>query len=214
MLSSDTASGRIRRHRRTRLLLPILLALILLAALGAVGTALALVPDAVTGIGRTGSASPGTGSGSPGVSDGAVPAGTSVFDDVPAVTRLRPDLLQAVRDAARDAERDGTRFVVNSGWRSPALQERLFDDAVAEYGSRAEAARWVSTPATSLHVQGAAIDVGDWDAAAWLQEHGARYGLCQIYDNEAWHFELRPNSPQDGCPRKYWDPTDDPRMQR
>ena len=25
-----------------------------------------------------------------------------------------------------------------------------------------------------------------------VSEHGAKYGLCQIYDNEPWHYELRP----------------------
>lgn len=191
-------------------MLPVVLAVLLLASAGAVLTSLFLTPGTVTGLDdEAPAASDGTGA-----LDGDVPPGTTVFDDVPAVTRLRPDLLGAVRHAARDADAEGVRFTVNSGWRSPALQEQLLDEAVAEYGSRQEAARWVSTPETSLHVRGAAIDIGGWDAATWLQQNGARYGLCQIYDNEAWHFELRADAPQAGCPRKYWDPTDDPRMQR
>ena len=44
-------------------------------------------------------------------------------------------------------------------------------------------------------------------------EHGAGYGLCQIYDNEPWHFELRPDAVDHGCPDRYADPTQDPRMQ-
>ena len=47
-----------------------------------------------------------------------------------------------------------------------------------------------------------------WLAAGWLSGHGARYGLCQIYGNEPWHYELRSG----GCPPMYADPTDDPRM--
>ena len=31
-------------------------------------------------------------------------------------------------------------------------------------------------------------------ATAWLSEHGAAYGLCQIYGNEPWHYELRPDA--------------------
>ena len=51
-------------------------------------------------------------------------------------------------------------------------------------------------------------------AAEWLTEHGSAYGLCQIYANEPWHFELRPDAVLDGCPRTYADPTHDPRMQQ
>ena len=103
--------------------------------------------------------------------------------------------------------------IVNSGWRSPEYQDLLLHDAVATYGTEQEAARWVATAETSPHVQGAAVDVGSYDAVDWLAENGARYGLCQIYDNEAWHFELRPEAVDSGCPRKFFDPTYDPRMQ-
>ena len=40
------------------------------------------------------------------------------------------------------------------------------------------------------------------------------YGLCQIYGNEPWHFELRPDAVDHGCPPTYADPTHDPRMQQ
>ena len=63
-----------------------------------------------------------------------------------------------------------------------------------KYGSEAEAARWVATPDTSAHVSGDAVDIGPSAAAAWLSEHGAAYGLCQIYGNEPWHYELRPDA--------------------
>ena len=86
----------------------------------------------------------------------------------------------------------GSSSYVNSGWRSPEYQEQLLREAVSKYGSEAEAARWVATPDTSAHVSGDAVDIGPSDAAAWLSEHGAAYGLCQIYRNEPWHYELRP----------------------
>jgi len=150
--------------------------------------------------------------GARGDADGAIPDGTSVFDDtIPGVASLDPALLAALRRAATDAAGDGVRFVVNSGWRSPEYQERLLEQAIAEYGSREEAARWVATPATSAHVSGDAVDVGPSDAAEWLSAHGARYGLCQIYGNEPWHYELRPDAVDRGCPPMYADPTEDPR---
>jgi zinc D-Ala-D-Ala carboxypeptidase len=55
---------------------------------------------------------------------------------------------------------------------------------------------------------------GASDATAWLSEHGAEYGLCQIYGNERWHYELRPEAVGQGCPAMYADPTHDPRMQQ
>ena len=145
-----------------------------------------------------------------GEADGAVPDGATVFDDgIPGVANLDPALLGALRHAAADA---GVAFFVDSGWRSPEYQEHLLREAVSRYGSQEEAARWVAAPATSAHVSGDAVDIGPSDAAAWLSEHGARYGVCQIYGNEPWHFELRPAAGDHGCPRMYPDPTHDPRM--
>jgi hypothetical protein len=150
-----------------------------------------------------------------GEADGAVPDGTTVFDDaVPGVAKLDADLLGAVRQAATDAASDGVEFVVDSGWRSPEYQQHLLDEAVSEYGSEAEAARWVATPTTSAHVSGDAVDIGPADATSWLSEHGAAYGLCRIYGNEPWHYELRPDAGHNGCPPMYADPTHDPRMQQ
>jgi D-alanyl-D-alanine carboxypeptidase len=148
--------------------------------------------------------------------DGVLPDGVavSVFDEaMPAVGKLDPDLLDALRRAATAAEGDGVEFQVNSGWRSPDYQQRLLQDAVVEHGSQEEAARWVATAETSAHVSGDAVDIGPFDAAAWLSEHGAVYGLCQIYGNEPWHYELRLAAVDDGCPPRYADPTEDPRMQ-
>jgi hypothetical protein len=150
-----------------------------------------------------------------GEADSAVPAGTTVFDDdVPGVAKLDSALLGALRDAAMDASADGVELVVDSGWRSPAYQARLFREAISKYGSEQEAARWVATSNTSAHVSGDAVDIGPSAAAAWLSAHGAAYGLCQIYRNEPWHYELRREALAHGCPAMYADPTQDPRMQR
>ena len=146
---------------------------------------------------------------------GAVPDGVTVFDDeIPAVAKLDPALLRALRQAATDAAGDGVELYVDSGWRSAKYQEHLLRAAIAKYGSEKEAARWVAAPNTSAHVSGDAIDIGSSEAAAWLSEHGAEYGLCQIYRNEPWHYELRPKAVDHGCPPMYADPTHDPRMQQ
>jgi zinc D-Ala-D-Ala carboxypeptidase len=150
-----------------------------------------------------------------GEADGAVPDGATVFDDeIAGVANLDSDLLGALRQAAADAAHNGVELFVNSGWRSPEYQEQLLHDAASEYGSDEEAARWVAAPDTSAHVSGDAVDIGPSDAAAWLSEHGAWYGLCQIYSNEPWHYELRPEAIDDGCPPMYADPAHDPRTQQ
>ena len=96
-----------------------------------------------------------------GEADGAVPDGTTVFDDeIPGVAKLDPALLGALRQAATDAAGDGVEVLVDSGWRSPEYQEQLLHEAVSKYGSEAEAARWVATPNTSAHVSGDAVDIG------------------------------------------------------
>jgi LAS superfamily LD-carboxypeptidase LdcB len=122
--------------------------------------------------------------------------------------------LGALRQAAEAAAADGVTFYVDSGWRSRTYQVQLFRDAVSKYGTAGEAARWVAPPGTSAHEHGAAVDVGHADAVGWLSARGAAYGLCQIYANESWHYELRPEAATDGCPAQYPDATYDPRMQQ
>ncbi len=142
------------------------------------------------------------------------PKGAAASFDVrsPEVSRLDPALLSALVEAAEDAAGDGVVLHLTSGWRSEAHQERLFAQAVADHGSEAEAAQWVARPGTSVHETGGAVDIGPEAAWAWLGEHGATYGLCQVYDNEPWHYELRPDADEDGCPATYADPSEDPRM--
>ena len=147
--------------------------------------------------------------------DGALPDSVTVFDDeYPGVANLDPDLLQALRDASTDAADDGIELNVNSGWRSLEYQNQLLREAVSKYGSEREAARWVATADTSAHVSGDAVDLGPFDATAWLSDHGAQYGLCQIYRNKSWHYELRPQAIDRGCPPMYADSAHDPSMQR
>ncbi|WP_370329402.1 M15 family metallopeptidase [Mycolicibacterium hippocampi] len=124
---------------------------------------------------------------------GWLPDGTMIspFDTAnPILSQLDPALLQAVQDAARAAEAQGVPLMVTSGWRSRGFQQRLFDNAVQTYGSVDAAAALVATPEVSRHVTGQAIDIGPVEADRWLIANGRQFGLCQIYANEIWHFEL------------------------
>jgi zinc D-Ala-D-Ala carboxypeptidase len=136
-----------------------------------------------------------------GIADGYIGTNSVSVDDadLPAVSGLDRDLLEALRAATRDARADGVRLLITSGWRSRAYQQRLLDDAIDTYGSRAEARRWVATPDESAHVTGDAVDIGPTQAAYWMLQHGADYGLCQAYTNEIWHYELL-TQPGSDCP--------------
>ena len=125
--------------------------------------------------------------------DGSLPAGQTLtpFDiQNAAIYRLDPRLLAAVQNAATAAATDGITMTVTSGWRSAAFQQRLLDEGVQTYGSLAAAREYVQTPAESRHVTGEAVDIGGAGADRWLIANGPRFGLCQIYANESWHFEL------------------------
>jgi D-alanyl-D-alanine carboxypeptidase len=111
-------------------------------------------------------------------------------EDLPGLAKLDPDLLDAVLRAEKAAAEDGIRVRVTSGWRSRRYQEDLLDRAVATYGSREEALRFVALPDRSKHVTGDAVDIGPTDAAYWFAQHGAELGLCQTFANEVWHYEL------------------------
>jgi zinc D-Ala-D-Ala carboxypeptidase len=174
-----------------------------------------LRPEHPGPLGEIGGAAPNGRLGALGEADGAVPDGTTVFDDeVPGVAKLDSALLGALHRAAAHAAGDGVELYVDSGWRSPEYQEQLLREAISKYGSEEAATRWVATPETSAHVSGDAVDIGPSGAAAWLSAHGAAYGLCQVYRNEPWHYELRPQAIGRGCPAMYADPTHDPRMQQ
>lgn len=138
----------------------------------------------------------------PGADDGVIDASASAAisdTDLPAIARLDPALRAAVTAAESAAAGEGVTFEIMSGWRSRAYQERLFADAVETYGSTEVAAQYVAAPDRSRHVSGEAVDIGGVDAQFWLIARGAEWGLCQIYANERWHFELA-TTPGGTCP--------------
>ena len=92
----------------------------------------------------------------------------------------------AVRKAGR------WRGTVFSGYRPPWYQKRLFDQAVAKYGSVAEARKWVAPPGKSRHGkkggQGA-VDVTPSSSGAQLDQ--ASEQLFRPMSWEPWHVQLR-----------------------
>lgn len=111
---------------------------------------------------------------------------------------LEPASALAYTLAEREAHAQGVPLSITSGYRTPAEQQALWEDGVATYGPDG-ARRWVLPPEESTHVSGQAIDVGPWRGAQWLEANGYRWGLCRIFENEWWHFELA-TLPGASCP--------------
>jgi hypothetical protein len=115
------------------------------------------------------------------------------------IDALAPVLRGRLRKAMADAKAQGVPMRINSGRRSAAKQQRLFDEAIKKYGSYKAATRWVLPPDKSEHVHGRAVDIAPQSAMTWLERVGWKYGICRIYDNEPWHFEAL-RSPGKKCP--------------
>lgn len=134
--------------------------------------------------------------------DGYIAPGDTLplTSDKPAITKLNPTLLTALRSANRAAEdQRGITIKITDGWRSERYQDFLFEQAVQKYGSEDAASEWVKRGTESQHVSGDAVDVATADAMDFLNRFGNEWGLCQVYANEIWHFELR-TTPGVTCP--------------
>lgn len=88
----------------------------------------------------------------------------------------------------------GGRITLVSGYRSPQRQAQLWADALAKYGSAAEARKWVAPPEGavdgakgSMHTKGLAVDLGgDLQLAHLL---APKYGLYFPMSWEPWHVQ-------------------------
>ncbi|MFI1917696.1 M15 family metallopeptidase [Nocardia sp. NPDC020380] len=138
----------------------------------------------------------------PAVAANGTPAGANTATAIAAGAEgLDPELAAAYGQAAAEAQSEGVTLSITSGYRTPGEQEWLWEDGIRTYGSAEAARHWVLPPDESTHVTGHAIDVGPRAGAQWLEDNGNRWGLCRMYDNEWWHFELA-TRPGEGCPAR------------
>lgn len=117
------------------------------------------------------------------------------------ITGMTPDTQRALATVQEAARRDGITLTVNSGYRSAAYQQRVYDCWVRQLGSPTAARQRALPPQDSAHVAGYAMDVAPQKAAKWLEKTGGGYGFCRRYGNEAWHFEFQKSYRTDGCPQ-------------
>lgn len=83
------------------------------------------------------------------------------------------------------------QVLILSAYRSVEHQQRLWNDAVARYGSEAAARRWVAPPGRSNHNHGVAVDLHYVSSAAkrWVHDNAGRFGMRFPMDHEPWHIE-------------------------
>lgn len=107
-------------------------------------------------------------------------------------TELHPQVLARFLVAQAAAKEVGVEMHIDSGYRSVAMQESLFNRAIKEHKTPQEAIKWVLPGDLSRHPWGLALDVNlhhEKSGASWLEANGATFGLCRVYENEWWHFE-------------------------
>ena len=110
-----------------------------------------------------------------------------------AMTGLAPEFgsaLAALFQAAPPEVQQNLR--VTSAYRSPEVQERLWADALAKYGSEAAARKWVAPPGRSNHNHGAAVDFKFLDPSAqeWVHQNAGQFGMHFPMSHEPWHIEM------------------------
>ncbi|KQS64511.1 hypothetical protein ASG39_11185 [Rhizobium sp. Leaf371] len=83
------------------------------------------------------------------------------------------------------------QITITSGFRSVERQQQLWQQALAKYGSVAEARKWVAPPGNSQHNKGNAADLGYGSDAArkWTHDNASQFGLQFPLSNENWHIE-------------------------
>lgn len=114
-------------------------------------------------------------------------------------TGLDPDFASAIWRLTQDAHAAGYPLQITSAYRSPDVQARLYEQALAKYGSEKAARKWVAPPGRSQHNRGTAVDYAlngsllrdaSSPAAQWLSRNARKYGLDIPMSWEPWQVEL------------------------
>ena len=122
--------------------------------------------------------------------------GAAARDD--SFTGLDPEFAASVYGMVQDAHEAGIPLQITSAYRSPEVQARLYENALAKYGSPEAARKWVAPPGRSKHNSGEAVDFAldgslireaDSEAAQWIAANAAKYGLSVPMSWEPWQVE-------------------------
>ncbi|MBE9520880.1 MAG: M15 family metallopeptidase [Proteobacteria bacterium] len=117
---------------------------------------------------------------------------------------VTPETRNAFVEMARAAALDGVILLVDSGYRSPAYQRKIYQRKMQEGDDFYAIAHGVAPPGYSEHMLGTTLDLvpSKWTfnntpADKWLQENGARFSFSQSYPEktefgfawEPWHWK-------------------------
>lgn len=115
---------------------------------------------------------------------------------VPGSGATRPDAITGLNTTfsyrlQQFLEAAGGGISIHSGYRSNEVQAKLFEEAVAKYGSEAAARRYVAPPGKSQHNHGLAADLTYANDAAreWAHANAGRFGLEFPMSWENWHIQ-------------------------
>jgi lambda family phage tail tape measure protein len=113
------------------------------------------------------------------------------FDPGNKLNGLQTQFRSSLEGFIAAANEAGHKISVTSGFRSVERQQQLWTQAVAKYGSEAEARKWVAPPGRSNHNRGQAADLGYGNSAArtWAHANANRFGMSFPLSNENWHIE-------------------------
>ncbi len=133
---------------------------------------------------------------------GYFPSASSRSSSIKLVSAAAMALAKMV-SAARSAGIPSPLLEPISGFRSPARQLELWNQALAKYGSESAARKWVAPPGHSTHQTGRAVDLDLGEKVAsqaadrsrntaawkWLDAHASAFGFAP-YPPEPWHWEF------------------------
>ena len=128
--------------------------------------------------------------------------------EVPGGEQVDARIYEPLMDLLEAAEAEGLGPIVVAGYRTGDTQQRILDEAVADYmaqgytqeEAQALAEEWVAVPGCSEHQLGIAVDINGavYDIYPWLAEHSWKYGFILRYPEnkveitgcqpEEWHF--------------------------
>lgn len=109
----------------------------------------------------------------------------------------------ALIELLADAKEDGLTLTIESGYRSPGYQKKIFIRMINEGREFSDIIRYVAPPGYSQHALGTAVDFfpSNWRFAEladykWLQENAVHFGFSETYPKnnalhypwEAWHW--------------------------
>jgi chemotaxis protein histidine kinase CheA len=152
----------------------------------------------VTGSGPGGISGPAPAAGGAASGAGAGPLSVTITKSPSAVAGLDPTLQFALRDMFAAAAESGITLGIGSGFRTFEQQTKLYNEAIAKYGSANIPGHQVAYPGTSMHEKGLAADLtasgttirAGSPEARWLAANASTFGISFPVRGEPWHAQL------------------------